>query len=161
MKRTLLLLLSLSVFLGACSTEEEKASHQWGIDFSSESTSGYAMGSVDQYKAETKTSYIVKMANLRSAGDDVFALAYTFESGDALELRIVKKSPGSDYFFPGNAGENQLLSATFNGKPLLLVDSRVSIQPRTDENKLATATKLQTSEEVVFDGTIGRVPLLK
>ena len=161
MKRTLLLLLSLSVFLGACSTEEEKASPQWGIDFSSEITSGYAMGAVDQYKAETKTSYIVKMANLRSAGDDVFALAYTFESGDALELRIVKKSPRSDYFFPGNAGENQLLSATFNGKPLLLVDSRVSIQPRTDENKLATATKLQTSEEVVFDGTIGRVPLLK
>ena len=161
MKRTLLLLVSLSVILGACSTEEEKTSPQWGIDFSSESTSGFAMGSVDQYKAETKTSYIVKMANLRSAGDDVFALAYTFESGDALELRIVKKSPGNEYLFPGNAGENQLLSAVFNGKVLSLVDSKVSIQPRTEENKLATTTKLQTSEEVVFDGTIGRVPLLK
>jgi hypothetical protein len=161
MKRTLLLLVSLSVILGACSSAEETMSPQWGIDFSSESTAGFAMRSVDQYRAETKTSYIVKMANLRSAGDDVFALSYTFEGGDALELRIVKKSPGSDYFFPGNAGENQLLSATFNGKVLSLVDSKVSIQPRTEENKLATSTKLQTSEEVVFDGTIGRVPLLK
>jgi hypothetical protein len=161
MKTKLLLLVSLSVILGACSSTEETLSPQWGIDFPSESTSGFAMGSVDQYKAETKTSYVVKMANLRSAGDDVFALSYTFESGDALELRIVKKSPGSDYLFPGSAGENQLLSATFNGKVLSLVDSKVSIQPRTEENKLATATKLQTSEEVVFDGTIGRVPLLK
>jgi len=160
MKTTLLLLVSLSVFLGACSTEEN-LSPQWGIDFSSESTSGFASGSVDQYRAETKTSYVVKMANLRSAGEDVYALSYTFESGDALELRITKKVPGNDYVFPGNAGENQLLSATFNGKPLSLVDSRVSIQPRTEENKLATATKLQTSEEVVFDGTIGRVPLVK
>jgi hypothetical protein len=132
-----------------------------GIDFSSESTSGFAMGSVDQYSAETKTSYIVKMANLRSAGDDTYALTYTFESGDALELRIVKKEPGMDYPFPGEAGGNQLLSATFNGQTLPLVDSKVSIQPRTEENKLATATKLQTSEEVVFDGTIGRVPLVK
>ena len=161
MKTTLLLLVSLSVILGACSSTEETRSPQWGIDFSSESTAGFAMGSVDQYRAETKTSYIVKMANLRSAGDDVFALSYTFEGGDALELRIVKKSPGTDYFFPGNVGENQLLSATFNGKVLSLVDSKVSIQPRTEENKLATSTKLQTSEEVVFDGTIGRVPLLK
>ena len=161
MKRTLLLLVSLSVILGACSSTEETRSPQWGIDFSSESTSGFANGSVDQYRAETKTSYVVKMANLRSAGEDVYALSYTFESGDALELRITKKVPGNDYVFPGNAGENQLLSATFNGKPLSLVDSRVSIQPRTEENKLATATKLQTSEEVVFDGTIGRVPLVK
>ena len=160
MKTKLLLLVSLSVILGACGTEEIQ-SPQWGIDFSSESASGFAMGSVDQYKADTKISYIVKMANLRSAGDDIYALTYTFESGDALELRIVKKAPGNDYPFPGDAEGNQLLSATFNGQSLLLVDSKVSIEPRTDENKLATATKLQTSEEVVFDGTIGRVPLVK
>jgi hypothetical protein len=153
-------MVSLSVILGACSTEET-LSPQWGIDFSSESTSGFAMGSLDQYWAQTKTSYIVKTANLRSAGDDVFALSYTFESGDALELRIVKKTPGSDYFFPGNAGENQLLSATFNGETLSLVDSKLSIHPRTEENKLATSTKLQTQDEVVFDGAIGRVPLVK
>ena len=160
MKTKLLLLVSLSVFLGACSTEES-LSPQWGIDYSSESTSSFAMGSVDQYQAESKTSYIVKMANLRSAGDDIYSLSYTFESGDALELRIVKRVPGSDYTFPGDAEGNQLLSATFNGQSLRLVDSKVSIQPRTEENKLATATKLQTSEEVVFDGTIGRVPLVK
>lgn len=160
MKTKLLLLVSLSVILGACGTEES-GSPQWGIDFSSESTSGFAMGSVDQYRAETKTSYVVKMANLRSAGEDTYALSYSFESGDVLELRIVKRTPGNEFLFPGNAGENQLLSAVFNGNPLSLVDSKVSVQPRTEENKLATATKLQTSEEVVFDGTIGRVPLVK
>jgi len=160
MKTKLLLVVGLSVILGACGTEETM-SPQWGIDFSSESTSGFAKGSVDQYHAETKTSYIVKTANLRSAGEDTYALNYTFESGDALELRIVKKVPGSDYAFPGDAGGNQLLSASFNGQTLQLVDSKVSILPRLDENKLATATKLQTAEEVVFDGSIGRVPLVK
>jgi hypothetical protein len=160
MKTTLLLLVGLSVILGACGTEET-LSPQWGIDFSSENSSSFAMGSVDQYKAETKTSYIVKTANLRCAGEDTYSLSYIFESGDALELTIIKKSPGTDYFFPGEAGDNQLLSATFNGQSLDLVDSKVSVQPRTEENKLATMTKLQTFDEVVFDGAIGRVPLLK
>ncbi len=161
MKTTLLFLFGLSVVLGACSTEEDTLSPLWGIDFSSENSSSFAMGSVDQYRAETKTIYIVKTANLRCAGEETYALTYTFESDDVLELRIIKRTPDSNYLFPAVEGQNQLLSATFNGVALDLVDSRVSVQPRTEENKLATTTKLQTSQEVVFDGAIGRVPLLK
>jgi hypothetical protein len=55
-----------------------------------------------------------------------------------------------------------LLSATLNGEILSLTEeSKVSVQPRTDENKLATLAKLQTSNMGLFDGSIGRVPLLK
>jgi hypothetical protein len=160
MKTTLSILVVLSVMLGACSTEDT-LSPLWGIDFSSENSSGFAMGSVDQYKADTKTIYVVKAANLRAAGEDTYTVSYTFESGDALELVIIKKNADSNYSFPGTAGENQLVSAMFNGQPLSLVDSRISVQPRTDENKFSTLTKLQTLDEVVFDGAIGRVPLLK
>ncbi len=160
MKTALLLLVSLSVILGACGNEET-LSPQWGIDFSSESTSGFASGSVDQYRAQSKTSYVVKAANLRAAGADVYSLSYTFESGDELQLSVVKRTPGAEFLFPGDATGNQLLSAVFNGSNLNLVDSKVSIYPRADENKLATSTKLQTQDEVVFDGAIGRVPLLK
>ncbi len=160
MKTTLSLLLLLSAVLGACTTEDT-LSPLWGIDFSSETSSAFAMGSVDQYKADTKTIYLVKAANLRSAGEDNYLLSYTFESGDVLELSIVKKTTDSNYLFPGVEGENQLLSAVFNGERLSLTDSKVSIQPRTDENKFSTITKLQTQDEVVFDGSIGRVPLLK
>ncbi|MEO5976950.1 MAG: hypothetical protein ABIS36_04895 [Chryseolinea sp.] len=158
---TLLFLAGLSVMLGACGTDDETTSPLWGIDFSSENSSGFAMGSVDQYKSDTKTIYIVKTANMRCAGEDTYALSYTFESGDELELMIAKKTPDSKYEFPGLSGENQLLSATFNGNTLNLVNSKIVIQPRTEENKFATTTNLQTMDEVVFDGAIGRVPLLK
>jgi hypothetical protein len=40
-------------------------------------------------------------------------------------------------------------------------ESSVSVQPRTDENKLVTLAKLQTVNMGLFDGVIGRVPLLK
>lgn len=160
MKTTLLLLVGLTVVLGACSTEET-LSPVWGIDFSSENTSSFAMGSVDQYKAETKISYIVKMASLRCAGDSNFTLTYSFESGDLLELTIDKQTIGHLYPFPGVPGENRLISAKFNGQLLDLTDSKVVVQPRTEENKLATTALLQTQDEVLFDGTIARVPLLK
>jgi len=160
MKTTLSFLLLLSAMLGACTTEDT-LSPLWGIDFSNETSSGFAMGSVDQYKADTKTIYLVKAANLRCAGEDNYVLSYTFESGEVLELSIIKRTTDSNYVFPGVEGENQLLSAVFNGESLNLVNSRVTVQPRTDENKFATVTKLQTLDEVVFDGSIGRVPLLK
>ena len=161
MKTTLLFLVGLSVMLGACGTEEETTSPLWGIDFSSENAASFAMGTVDQYKSDTKTIYIVKTANMRLASEDTFVLSYTFESGDALVLTITKKTPDVVYEFPGVSGENQLLSARFNGSNLDLVDSKLVIQPRTEENKFATTTKLQTMDEVVFDGSIGRIPLLK
>ena len=160
MKTTLLFLVGLTLVLGACSTEET-LSPIWGIDFSSENTSSFAMGSVDQYKAETKTSYIVKSAKLQCAGEANFTLTYSFESGDVLEVTVVKEKVGQTYQFPGVEGENRLLKAVFNGQVLNLTNSKVVIQPRTEENKLATTAVLQTAEEVVFDGTIARVPLLK
>lgn len=160
MKTKLLLLVSLSAILGACGAEDE-TSPLWGIDFSNENSSGFAMGAVDQFKAETKTTYIVKTANLRCAGGDVYTLLYTFESGDAMDIKIAKKTIGNNYPFPGNEGENQLLSVTFNGEVLSLFEGKVSIQPRTEENKFTTITELQTVGNAVFDGAIVRVPLLK
>ncbi|MEJ7645007.1 MAG: hypothetical protein WKF87_10470 [Chryseolinea sp.] len=160
MKTTLSLLLLLLAMLGACTTEDT-LSPLWGIDFSSETSSGFAMGSVDQYKADTKTIYLVKAANVRCAGEDNYILSYTFESGELLELTIIKRTTSSDYMFPGVEGENQLLSAVFKGENLNLVNSKVTVQPRTDENKFATITKLQTLDEVVFAGSIARVPLVK
>lgn len=154
--------MSLSVILGACSTEDEVLSPVWGIDFSSEQTAGFAMGSVDQFVAETKTTYIIKSANVRAAGGDVYTLRYSFESGDAMEIRIAKRAFDYNYPYPGKAGENQLLSATLNGEIMQLTEeSKVSVQPRADENKLATLAKLQTVNMGLFDGAIGRVPLLK
>jgi len=161
MKTKLLLLISLSAILGACGAEDEMISPLWGIDYSSENTSGFAMGAVNQFNAETKITYVVKSANLRCAGGDVYALLYTFESGDAMELKVAKKTVDYNYLFPGKEGENQLLSVTFNGEKLNLAESKVSIQPRTEENKLSTITKLLTVNQAVFDGAIGRVPLLK
>lgn len=160
MKTKLLLLISLSVILGACGAEDE-TSPLWGIDFSNENSSGFAMGSVDQFNAETKTTYIVKTANLRCAGGDVYTLFYTFESGDEMEIKIAKKTIDYNYPFPGNEGENQLLSVTFNAETLSLAEGKVTIQPRTEENKLSTITKLLTVNNAVFNGAIGRVPLLK
>jgi hypothetical protein len=161
MKTTLLLLVSLSVVLSACSTEDEVISPLWGIDFSAENSSGFAIGSLEQYIDQTKTTYIVKTANLRCSGGDVYSLLYTFEAGETMELKISKKTIDYSYYYPGTAGSNQLLGAKFNGVVLNLAESKVTVQPRTEENKLATSTKLLTTDKGLFDGTVGRVPLLK
>jgi len=160
MKTKLLLLISLSGILGACSVEDE-ISPLWGVDFSDETSSGFAMGSVDQFIDETKTTYIVKTANLRCAEGDVYTLSYTFESGDAMEIKIAQKTIDYKYLISANETENQLLSVTFNAETLSLAEGKVSIQPRTEENKLSTITKLLTVNNAVFNGAIGRVPLLK
>ena len=163
MKTRLLLLLSVSVVLGACGTEDvTPLSPVWGIDFSSENTAGFAMGTVDKFSGESKTTYVVKTANLRCAGDDVYKLQYTFESGDNMVLTLAKRTIDYNFAFPGKSEENQLISVTFNDELLnLSAESKISVQPRTEENKLATITKLQTVGTGLFDGAIGRVPLLK
>lgn len=160
MKTKLLILVCLSATLLACDAENE-ISPLWGIDYSSENTSSFAMGSVDQFISSTKTVYIAKAAAVRCAGGNVYDLSYTFESGDYLELKMLKATPDLNYHFPGKEGENQLLSATFNGEAMNLAESKVTIQPRTEENKFATITTLNTIDKGVFDGAISRVPLLK
>lgn len=161
MKTIILLLVSLPVILFSCTTEDEVISPLWGIDFSAENSSGFATGSVEQFVGQAKTTYIIKTANLRCSGGDVHTLLYTFESGETMELKITKKTTDFIYYYPGTAASNQLLAATFNGVVLNLGESKVTVQPRTEENKLATVTKLQTTDEGLFDGAVGRVPLLR
>ncbi len=160
MKTSLLVLVSLSAVLLACSAEDELSSI-WGIDYSAETASAFAMGSVNQYNGESKSIYIVKNASMRCTGGDAFSLHYLFENGETLEIQLVKKTVDYNYTFPGSEGSNLLLSVQFNGEKLNLKESKVTIQPRTAENKLATLTKVYTLDKGVFDGAIGRVPLLK
>ena len=160
MKTKLVLLVSLAVVLLACGSEDE-TSPLWGIDYSSETSSGLVSGTVDQFVSDKKTVYIAKAANLRCSGGHTFTLNYTFESGDNLELTIAKRTVDLNYYFAAAEDENQLLSATLNGEVLnLTADSKLIVQPRSEENKFATLTKLVT-DKGVFDGAIGRVPLLK
>lgn len=133
----------------------------WGIDFSEESASGFAIGSVDKQNDGTKITYIAKAANLQHVKDDVYLLTYAFQSGDQLQLTITKKTADYNFHFPGTTTENQIIVAMFNGETLDLIDSDVSIQPRTEENKLYTVTNLHTTSTGDFNGSIGRIPLLK
>jgi len=162
MKTKLLLLISLSVAIGACTTEEELLSPIWGIEYSDENSTGFASGSVNQFIDQTKSTYIAKTAAMREVSTNVFMLTYTFESGESMEIKVIKRTIDHNFYFPGNDGGNQLLSAIFHGELLSLdTDSKISIQPRTEENKLATIAKIYTVDKGLFDGAIGRVPLLK
>ncbi len=160
MKTKFWILVSLSAILLACGAEDE-TSPLWGIDYSGENESGFAMGSVDQFISDTKTVYIAKSAAVRCSAGRVFDLTYTFESGDVLILKLSKETLDLNYHYPGQEGANQLLSATFNGSVLNLLESKVTVQPRTAENKFATLTMLHTADKGLFDGAITRVPLLK
>jgi len=133
----------------------------WGIDFSEVASSGFAIGSVDKQNDGSKITYIAKAANVQHVKDDVYLLTYAFQSGDQLQLTITKKTADYNYHFPGTATENQIIVAMFNGETLDLKDSDLSIQPRTEENKLYTVTNLHTTTAGDFNGTIGRVPLLE
>lgn len=162
MKTKLLLLISLVVAMGACTTEEEALSPIWGIGYSDENSTGFASGSVNQFIDQTKSTYIAKTAEMREVNANVFTLTYTFESGESMELKVIKRTIDQNFYYPGNEGGNQLLSAIFKGELLsLATDTKVSIQPRTEENKLATIAKIYTVDRGLFEGAIGRVPLLK
>ena len=162
MKTKLLLLLSLVVAMGACTSDEEALSPIWGIEYSDVNSTGFASGSVNQFIDQTKSTYIAKTAEMREVNANVFMLTYTFESGESMELKVIKRTIDQNFYYPGNDGGNQLLSAIFKGELLSLdTDSKVSIQPRTEENKLATVAKIYTVDKGLFEGAIGRVPLLK
>src|SRR5688500_11687421 len=139
MKTKLLLLISVLVAMGACATEEELLSPIWGIEYSDENSTGFASGSVYQFIDQTKSTYIAKTASMREVNTNVYMLSFTFESGETMELKVIKRTIDQNFYYPGNEGGNQLLSAIFQGELLSLdTDSKVTIQPRTEENKLAT-----------------------
>ena len=162
MKTKLVLLISLSVILFQCATEGEMAkSPLWGVDFSDESATTYAQGSVEQQNAGPKVIYIVKGGSLRETQENFYKIYFSFENGETLELTVIKKTVDCNYHFPGNESENQLVSAVFNGAALDLTESSVAIQPHPEENKLHVITSMRTMNAGDFSGTLTRVPLLK
>ena len=162
MKTKIVLLASLSVILFQCSTEEKIAkSPLWGVDYSDESTTTFVQGAIEQQNAGPKTVYIVNEGALRPDQDDRHTISLKFENGESLQLLVTKKTVNSNYHYPGQESENQLLSAIFNGEPLELKESAISIQPRLEENKLHVITNVHTLNAGDFNGTLSRIPLLK
>ena len=162
MKTKLLLLISVAVAIVACTPEDEPESPLWGIEYSDQNSTGFASGSVNQFIDQTKSTYIAKTASLREVNTGVFMLTCTFESGESMDIKVIKRTIDQNFYYPGNDGGNQLVSAIFNGELLSLTgDTKLSIQPRTEENKLATIAKIYTVDKGLFDGAIGRVPLIK
>ncbi len=162
MKTKLLLLICLSVAMGACTTEEETLSPLWGIEYSDENSTGFASGSVNQFIDQTKATYIAKTGAMREVSNGVFTLSFTFESGESMDIKVIKRTIDQNFYYPGNDGGNQLLSAIFRGELLSLdANTKLTIMPRTEENKLATLAKIYTVDKGLFEGAVGRVPLLK
>ncbi len=162
MKTKIVLLISLSVILFQCSTEEKIAkSPLWGVDFSDESTVAFAQGSIEQYNGGPKIIYIVNEGSLRQAEESLYTISFTCENGESLQLVVTKKTAEYSYHFPGNESENQLVSASFNGTPLDLKESSIDIQPHPEENKLHIITNMHTLNAGDFNGILTRVPLLK
>lgn len=162
MKTRIVLLISLSVVLFQCSTEEKVSkSTLWGVDYSEESTTAYVQGAIEQQNAGPKIIYIVNEGSLRPAQEDQHTISLKFENGESLQLLVSKKTMDNNYHYPGYESENRLLSVTFNGVPLELKESALSIQPRLEENKLHIITNLHTVSAGDFNGTLSRIPLLK
>ena len=162
MKTKFVLWVSLSVILFQCSTEEKIAkSPLWGVDYSEESTTAFVQGAIEQQNAGPKIIYIVNEGSLRPDQDDRHTIYLKFENGESLQLLVTKKTVDNNYHFPGQESENQLLAAVFNGVPLDLMESAISIQPRLEENKLHVITNVHTLNAGDFNGTLSRIPLLK
>ncbi len=162
MKTKIVLLISLSVILFQCSTEEKIAkSPLWGVDYSEESTTAFVQGTIEQQNDGPKTIYIVNEGSLRPDQNDRHTIYLRFENGESLQLLVTKKTMDNNYHFPGQESDNQLLSAVFNGDLLELKESSISIQPRLEENKLHVITNVHTLNAGDFNGTLSRIPLLK
>lgn len=162
MKTKIVLLVSLSVVLFQCSTEEKIAkSPLWGVDYSEESTTAFVQGAIEQQNAGPKTVYIVNEGSLRPDTEDRHTISLKFENGESLQILVTKKTVDNNYHYPGLESENQFVSAIFNGVPLDLTESSISIQPRLEENKLHVITNVHTLNAGDFNGTLSRIPLLK
>lgn len=161
MKTKIVLLVSLSVIFFQCTEEKIAKSPLWGVDYSEEGTTAFVQGAIEQQNAGPKTIYIVTEGSLRPAPEEQHTIYLKFENGESLQLLVTKKTADNNYHHPGNAGENQLLSAIFNGVPLDLKESAISIQPRLEDNKLNVVTNVHTIDAGDFNGTLSRVPLLK
>ncbi len=162
MKTKIVLLVSLSVVLFQCNTEENIAkSPLWGVDYSEESTTAFVQGAIEQQNAGPKIVYIANEGSLRPDQEDRHTIYLKFENGESLQILVTKKTVDNNYHFPGVESENQLLSAVFNGVPLELAESSISIQPRLEENKLNVITNMHTINAGDFNGALSRIPLLK
>lgn len=162
MKTKIVLLMSLSVILFQCSTEEEiSKSPLWGIDYSEESTAVFVQGALEQQNAGPKSIYIVSEGSLRQAQEHLHTIYLKFENGESLQLLVTKKTIDNNYHFPGDESGNQLVSATFNNVALELKESSIAIQPHPEENKLHVVTNMHTLNAGDFNGTLSRIPLLK
>ena len=164
MKTKFLFLIGLSTLLFHCSTEEDvtKKSPLWGVEFSEESTATFVQGTLEQQNAGPKVTYIVNAGALRQTDvEGVYTISFAFENGESMELAVTKKTSDYNYHFPGNASENQLISAVFNGSALDLTESSIAIQPHQEENKLHIITNMHTLNAGEFNGILTRIPLLK
>ena len=164
MKTKVLFLIGLLTLLFQCSTEEDvtKKSPLWGVEFSEESTATFVQGALEQQNAGPIVTYIANAGALRQTDVvGVYAISFTFENGESLELSVTKKTADFNYHFPGVESENQLISAIFNGGVLDLKESAVSIQPHKEENKFHIITNMHTLNAGDFNGTLTRIPLLK
>lgn len=161
MKTRIILLLSLSVGFFSCTEGELAKSPLWGVDYSSENSTVYAQGAIDQQNAEGKVTYIVREGALRQSQGERYSVNLTFATGETMQLGIIKKTTDYNYHYPGEENQNQLVSVVFNGTPLDLETSAVAILPETGDNKLNVITNVHTKSLGAFNGTSSRIPLLK
>ncbi len=161
MKTKIFLLLTLSVLIFQCSTEEKIAkSTLWGVDFSEENTTAFAQGTIEKQNSESKITYVVNEGALRKKEENFYTISFSFENGESLLITVTKKTTDCNFYYPGKETENQLVSAVFNGTQLDLTESSIAIQPNQGENKLHVITNMHTADAAYFNGTLTRVPLL-
>ena len=163
MKTKIFLLISLSILLFQCSTEEKIAkSTLWGVDFSDENTTAFAQGTVELQKETSQIVYVLNDGSIRQTEENLYTISLAFENGESLQLTVTKKTSDCNFNFPADDSSNQLVAASFNGNPLNLDESSIVIQPQQGENKLSVMiTNMHTVDAGSFNGTLTRVPLLQ
>jgi hypothetical protein len=163
MKTKVSLLISLSILLFQCSTEEKIAkSTLWGVDFSDESTTAFAQGTIELQKQESTLVYVLKEGSIRQAEENLYTVSLVFDNGESLQLTVTKETADCNFNFPADASSNRLVAASLNGNALNLAESSIVIQPQQGDNKLnITIANMQTVEAENFNGTLTRVPLLQ
>jgi hypothetical protein len=165
MRATLFFMTALVITLAACSDDEVPAKPSvWGIAFSEPVTTVSAGGIIDRLTEGPRVTYAVDYAYLLGNGnptDTVYTLTYVFTSHDSLRVGISKVGYGDDFHYPAAAGENRLRYAVFNTDTLRLQNSKITVDPRTGENKVATTLNLASTNLGTFVGTVSSVPLLR
>jgi hypothetical protein len=162
--KSLVLLFLTSVLILSCSKDDSEPSNPFGIDYSFYKNADKANGFIIyQNYGGPRIDLTVDSAFLLEINHGrVYQMCYFFTGHDSLKLTLEKFTSDYNYHSDASTGQNKILFSVFNNDTIDMVQSALSLQPRTSSDDFSTVLNLHSADNIgTFNGTIDSVVLIR